>query len=164
MTIYYDVLRWHSFQLLVAANEEAICSIDFIDKEKDIIYLLNHHFPSSTHVEKHTPLHAATQTALTKPEEMKTLLPVMVQGTAFQMSVWQALLQIPAGTTLTYAALATRIGHPRAYRAVGSAVGHNSIAVLIPCHRIVPATGTKMQYKWGANTKRLLLEMEAELQ
>lgn len=83
-----------------------------------------------------------------------------VKGSAFQVKIWQALLGIPAGTTVSYGQLATMIGHPRAYRAVGNAVGGNPIAFLIPCHRVICADGTLGGYRWGAKRKQALLEWE----
>ena len=81
-------------------------------------------------------------------------------GTDFQKSVWRALLEIPVGQQVTYKNIATRIGQPNASRAVGSAIAANPIALLIPCHRIVPAIGGTGNYRWGADRKLALLEAE----
>jgi AraC family transcriptional regulator of adaptative response/methylated-DNA-[protein]-cysteine methyltransferase len=88
-------------------------------------------------------------------------LPLDMQGTAFQRSVWQALRKVPAGQTVTYAELARRIGHPRAVRAVGHACATNPLAVLIPCHRAVRSDGGLAGYRWGLARKRALLAREA---
>src|SRR6267143_2004242 len=88
-------------------------------------------------------------------------LPLDVRGTAFQQRVWQALREIPAGTTSTYAKVAARIGAPRAVRAVAQACASNAIAVAIPCHRVVRHDGGLSGYRWGVKRKRLLLEREA---
>src|SRR5437879_2936115 len=88
-------------------------------------------------------------------------LPLDVRGTAFQQRVWQALREIPAGTTSTYAKVAARIGAPRAVRAVARACASNAIAVAIPCHRVVRHDGGLSGYRWGVKRKRLLLEREA---
>ena len=82
------------------------------------------------------------------------------EGTDFQKQVWRALLEIPPCTTISYGAIATQVGRPKAYRAVGSAVGANPIALLIPCHRVVPASGGTGNYRWGSERKRALLKME----
>lgn len=87
-------------------------------------------------------------------------LPLDVRGTAFQQRVWRALLEIPAGNTLTYAEVARRIGSPRAARAVAGACAANAIAVAIPCHRVIRNDGTLSGYRWGVDRKRRLLEME----
>jgi methylated-DNA-[protein]-cysteine S-methyltransferase len=82
------------------------------------------------------------------------------QGTAFQRSVWTELCRIPYGGTISYAKLATRIGNPRAVRAVGLANGANPIAIVIPCHRVIGANGTLTGYGGGLGTKRHLLDLE----
>jgi len=87
-------------------------------------------------------------------------LPVHVRGTNFQLKVWEALLQIPAGEVTTYAGLAARIGKPTAMRAVGTAVGHNPIAVLIPCHRVIRKVGEFGNYRYGVLRKKALLARE----
>ena len=81
-------------------------------------------------------------------------------GTPFQAAVWQALLEIPRGSVQTYADIAARIGHPKAVRAVGTAIGANPVSILIPCHRVVPKAGGIGQYHLGANVKSVLLEWE----
>jgi AraC family transcriptional regulator of adaptative response/methylated-DNA-[protein]-cysteine methyltransferase len=89
-------------------------------------------------------------------------LPLDVQGTAFQERVWQALREIPVGSTASYADIALRIGAPKAVRAVAQACGANSLAVAIPCHRVVRSDGTLSGYRWGVERKRQLLERETQ--
>jgi methylated-DNA-[protein]-cysteine S-methyltransferase len=86
--------------------------------------------------------------------------PVAYRGSAFQHAVWDALRTIPAGTTLSYAELAVRIGRPRAMRAAGAANGANRIALFVPCHRVIAADGTLWGYGGGLDNKRRLLEHE----
>jgi AraC family transcriptional regulator, regulatory protein of adaptative response / methylated-DNA-[protein]-cysteine methyltransferase len=88
-------------------------------------------------------------------------LPLDVRGTAFQQRVWRALQKIPAGQTVSYAELAGRIGSPRAARAVGAACAANSLAITIPCHRVVKNDGSLSGYAWGVERKRILLDREA---
>lgn len=83
------------------------------------------------------------------------------RGTRFQRSVWRALLEIPYGQTVRYKAIATQIGQPGASRAVGSAIAANPIALLIPCHRVLPLSGGTGNYRWGSARKRALLDAEA---
>lgn len=89
-------------------------------------------------------------------------LPLDLQGTAFQQRVWQALAQIPPGATASYAEIAQRIGAPTSARAVAQACGANTLAVAIPCHRVVRSDGGLSGYRWGAERKRKLLDREAE--
>lgn len=84
-------------------------------------------------------------------------------GTAFQQSVWQQLLTIPAGATLTYGTLSAKLGNPTAVRAVGAAVGRNPISVIVPCHRVLGADGSLTGYAGGLERKTALLELEGAL-
>lgn len=85
---------------------------------------------------------------------------VWVRGTLFQVRVWQALLNVPIGTRVTYGQLAATVGHPAAARATGTALGNNPIAFLIPCHRVVRSTGDTGHYRWGCDRKRAILAWE----
>ncbi|MFZ9936925.1 MAG: methylated-DNA--[protein]-cysteine S-methyltransferase [Luteolibacter sp.] len=85
---------------------------------------------------------------------------LLLRGTAFQLAVWRALLNIPEGETTSYGKLAASLGHPRASRAVGTAVGANRIAWLIPCHRVLRGDGSLGGYRWGPDRKRAMLERE----
>jgi AraC family transcriptional regulator of adaptative response/methylated-DNA-[protein]-cysteine methyltransferase len=89
-------------------------------------------------------------------------LPLDVRGTAFQERVWQALREIPPGSTASYADIAQRIGAPKAVRAVAQACGANSLAVAIPCHRVVRSDGNLSGYRWGVERKRQLLDRESQ--
>jgi AraC family transcriptional regulator of adaptative response/methylated-DNA-[protein]-cysteine methyltransferase len=91
-------------------------------------------------------------------------LPLLLRGTNFQLKVWEALLAIPPGSVATYEAIARRIGSPGSARAVGTAVGRNPIAYLIPCHRVIRGTGELGGYRWGPGRKRLMLAWEEEKQ
>jgi methylated-DNA-[protein]-cysteine S-methyltransferase len=88
-------------------------------------------------------------------------LPLAPHGTPFQQEVWAALREIPYGQTISYAELAVAVGRPDAVRAVGAANGHNPIAVVIPCHRVIGASGALTGYGGGLGRKRLLLDLEA---
>ena len=86
-----------------------------------------------------------------------TLLP---RGTEFQFMVWNALLQVPLGQTVSYGTIAESLGGKSMARAVGAAVGANPVAILIPCHRVLPANGETGEYHWGATRKKSLLGWE----
>ena len=90
-------------------------------------------------------------------------LAVHLCGTGFQLQVWRELLAIHAGSTISYGELARRIGRPQAARAVGAAAGANRIALLVPCHRVLPASGESGGFRWGVELKRRLLQAESEL-
>lgn len=88
-------------------------------------------------------------------------VPLAPSGTPFQLRVWNALLHIPYGETISYRTLAERIGKPRAMRAVGAANGRNPISIIIPCHRVIGASGALVGYGWGLDRKRQLLDLES---
>jgi AraC family transcriptional regulator of adaptative response/methylated-DNA-[protein]-cysteine methyltransferase len=100
--------------------------------------------------------------SLFQPEKWSAMAPIAIQpeGTAFEKRVWQALLDIPTGQTLSYKALALGLGQPGASRAVGRAVGKNSLAFVIPCHRIVGSDGRLCGYRWGPERKKAMLDWE----
>ncbi len=87
---------------------------------------------------------------------------LQLAGTPFQVKVWQALLDIPYGKTESYKELATRIGHPRAFRAVGGALNRNPIAIIVPCHRVIGTDGKLTGFAGGLETKKFLLELEQQ--
>ena len=106
---------------------------------------------------------SATMRKIDSKEDIITTPPqrILLAGTQFRIDVWRALLTIERGKTTTYSALATIAGHPTAIRAVATSVGRNPISVIVPCHRIVPASGGVGNYHSGAEIKRRLLEWEA---
>jgi AraC family transcriptional regulator of adaptative response/methylated-DNA-[protein]-cysteine methyltransferase len=89
-------------------------------------------------------------------------LPLDIRGTAFQQRVWQALRNVPAGSTASYTEIAQRIGSPQAVRAVAGACAANALAVAIPCHRVVKNDGALSGYRWGVERKRALLAREKQ--
>lgn len=93
--------------------------------------------------------------------ESASPLRALVRGTAFQVSVWKALVRIPNGSLVSYGHLAESIGKPKASRAVGSAVGRNDLAFLVPCHRVIRETGVVGDYRWGTTRKRAILAWES---
>ena len=84
-----------------------------------------------------------------------------LKGTDFQLKVWEALLKIPMGGLTTYGDIASGINHPKAFRAVGTAVGENPVALLIPCHRVIRSTGELGNYHWGDVRKTAIIGWEA---
>jgi len=88
-------------------------------------------------------------------------IPLWLRGSPFQLKVWEALLEIPEGTHSTYGQLAARIGQPGATRAVGTAIGNNPVAWIIPCHRVIRQAGEMGGYRWGGFTKRAMIGYEA---
>ncbi len=147
---------------LVGATERGVCAILIGDDREALIADFAARFPHAARapgdVEFEKLLTAAIN-LIDDPASLQTL-PLDIRGTVFQQKVWQALREIPAGKTLTYAELAARIDAPKAVRAVAGACAANHIAVAIPCHRIIRNDGTLSGYRWGVDRKRILLERE----
>lgn len=97
-----------------------------------------------------------------RPGYPKTSLKLALRGSSFQLKVWQGLRDIPFGEVRSYGALAESLGYPGAARAVGTAIAANTIAYLVPCHRVVRATGETGQFRWGAELKIRMLAWEAQ--
>lgn len=138
--------------LFVAESSEGICALAFADGADEMRCRLRRRLPRATLVESSRSTRSTRSTLNT--------LRLAPAGTDFQLAVWRALTEVPAGTTATYAQIAAAIGRPTAHRAVGAAVGANPIAILVPCHRILPSDGTLGRYHWGVARKAALLSAE----
>ncbi|WP_419318557.1 methylated-DNA--[protein]-cysteine S-methyltransferase [Caulobacter sp. ErkDOM-E] len=148
--------------LLVTDETGAVRALDFHDYMPRMGRLLRLHYGDLPPENGAAPagVRAALNAYFEGALDALSAIAWATHGTAFQRAVWTALLNIPAGTTSTYAALATRIGKPAATRAVGAANGANPIAVLVPCHRLVGATGALTGYGGGLERKAWLLRHE----
>ncbi len=147
--------------VIVAATAKGICHISFAETETTGLQALTAAFPNAQYKQV---LDRMQQNALyifthdwTKLSEIKLHL----KGTPFQVKVWEALLKIPTGTLTTYGSIAQHLQQPTASRAVGSAVGDNPVAFLIPCHRVIQSGGAFGQYHWGSNRKTAMIGWEA---
>ncbi len=158
VTIRWAVADTSLGKLLIAATDKGLCRVSF---DEDAIDLARH-FPRAEIVPGGTALAdlAARVVAKVESPDRDQNLPIDVQGTAFQEAVWQALRDIPAGETRSYAELAALAGSPKAVRAVGSACGANHVAVVIPCHRAQRSDGSLGGYAYGVDRKRTLLNRE----
>lgn len=149
--------------LLVARNDKGICAVLLGDDAHSLERDLRRRFAQASRAGDDSGTEAVlTQVArVVENPRLSADLPLDPRGTAFQRRVWRMLRTIPPGSTVSYAQLARRIGAPRAVRAVAQACGANTLAVVIPCHRVVRSDGTLSGYRWGAERKRALLEREA---
>ncbi|MEP6620153.1 MAG: bifunctional DNA-binding transcriptional regulator/O6-methylguanine-DNA methyltransferase Ada [bacterium] len=151
--------------ILVASSAKGVASILLGDDPDQLVRDLQDRFPKAHLVgaDKDYEQLVARVVAVVEEPALGLDLPLDVRGTAFQQRVWQALREIPAGETVSYADVAQRIGAPKAVRAVASACAANSIAVCIPCHRVVRNDGALSGYAWGVDRKRALIDREATL-
>jgi AraC family transcriptional regulator, regulatory protein of adaptative response / methylated-DNA-[protein]-cysteine methyltransferase len=165
MTISYSLRKTYLGWTLIAASERGICAISFGDDPAVLEANLCTCYPGAV-MEKDTPSFATWVSAVVDFIESPTRginVPLDLQGTDFQIQVWQALRQIACGETNTYSQLAARIGRPTAARAVARACATNNIAAVIPCHRVVGSNGSLTGYRWGVERKKSLLEREKKL-
>jgi len=149
--------------ILVAASDRGVCAILIGDDPDALARDLQDRFPRAQLIGGDAQFEqlVAKVVGFVEAPALGLDLPLDVRGTAFQQRVWQALREIPAGRTASYLQIATRIGAPKAVRAVGAAVGANPLAVAIPCHRVIRTDGSLCGYRWGVDRKRALIEREA---
>ncbi len=162
VTIRYGIHLTPFGKCLIGLTEHGICHLSFVQtSEGDAIDDLVADWKEAEMIEDYRATAALVEPIfdLRFSTRIKPLT-LHLHGTNFQIKVWEALLQIPAGQVTTYEGIAQRIGQPSASRAVGSAVGHNPIAVLIPCHRVIRKIGDFGNYRYGAQRKKALLARE----
>lgn len=150
--------------ILVAASDKGIAAILLGDDPQALVHDLEDRFPKANLIGGDRAFEdvMAKVVGLVEAPGTGLDLPLDVRGTAFQHRVWEALREIPAGSTATYTDIAERIGMPKAVRAVAAACAANKIAVAIPCHRVVRSDGSLSGYRWGVERKRTLLEREGK--
>jgi AraC family transcriptional regulator of adaptative response/methylated-DNA-[protein]-cysteine methyltransferase len=149
--------------ILVAATEKGLCAILLGDDPDALVADLRERFPEARLIAgdaAFAPLMSKVIGLIEAPTRGLDL-PLDLRGTEFQRRVWQALRQIPAGSTASYSEVAARIGAPKEAYAVAEACASNALAVAIPCHRVTRKDGTLAGYRWGFRRKRALLAREA---
>ena len=149
---------------LIGEGPRGLCHLSFIDTGDEVAALaaLRAHWPQAR-LQRDDATAARLAGKIFSPRSARATHPALrafVKGTTFQVRVWRALLLVPPGTLVSYGQLASALDHPRAARAVGTAVGHNPLAWLIPCHRVIRETGVIGDYRWGQVRKRAMLAWE----
>ncbi|WP_231561792.1 methylated-DNA--[protein]-cysteine S-methyltransferase [Nitrosococcus oceani] len=150
---------------LVAQSNRGICAIFLDDNAEKLVHDLEDQFPRANLVggdAQFEQLIAEEVVGFIEAPSIGLNLPLDIRGTAFQQRVWRALREIPAGSTASYSAIARHIGAPKSARAVARACAVNTLAVAIPCHRVVRSNGKLSGYRWGLERKRTLLKKEAD--
>jgi AraC family transcriptional regulator of adaptative response/methylated-DNA-[protein]-cysteine methyltransferase len=149
--------------ILVARSERGVGTILMGDDPSLLTRNLQERFPGADLIGKDGECEqlAAKVASFIECPALGLDLPLDIRGTAFQQRVWQALRQIPAGSTATYTDIANQIGMPKSVRAVAQACGANALALAVPCHRVVRSDGSLSGYRWGVERKRALLDREA---
>lgn len=150
----------------IGTGPRGICHLSFLESldPKQAALPVAHAWPRARRRWNNAAAAAMAATLFRTPDEAArspaTNLRAFVRATPFQLRVWQALLRVPSGALVSYGTLARTVGRPGAARAVGTAVGSNPIAFLIPCHRVIRETGILGQYRWGPERKRALIGWE----
>lgn len=163
LAIRYVVVASELGPMLVAATERGICAIEFGETAVALDRLVRERYARAELRADDRALARWAKSVASLVAQPGTApdLPLDIQGTSFQRRVWKALQSLPAGSTSTYSALAARIGHPTAVRAVARACATNPAAIVIPCHRVVAKDGSLAGYRWGLERKAALLANEA---
>jgi len=161
LSINYSFAESPFGNIIVASTPKGICYMAFADNREEAFNNLKAQFPNAQYTQM---VDLAQQNALfifKKDWSELSKIKLHLKGTSFQLKVWEALLNIPMGGLTTYSSVAAAIHQPNASRAVGSAVGDNPVAFLIPCHRVIKSTGEAGQYHWGATRKSAIIGWEA---
>jgi len=145
---------------LTASTHKGVCHLAFTEDADAALNELKSLFPQAELIEKKDAFQEAALAALSNKHAEPSQIKLHLQGTGFQLKVWEALLRIPEGCLTSYGKIAGAIGNPKASRAVGSAVGDNPVAFLIPCHRVIQANGVYGNYRWGSTRKSLMIGWE----
>jgi AraC family transcriptional regulator of adaptative response/methylated-DNA-[protein]-cysteine methyltransferase len=147
--------------IIIASTGKGICQLAFVKNEKYGIENLQYFFPKAALLQKTDMIQQHALRFFTGDWSDLQQVKLHLKGTAFQLKVWQSLLHVPFGHITTYASIAGNINNAGASRAVGTAIGSNPVAFLIPCHRVIKATGITGEYHWGSNRKTAMLGWEA---
>lgn len=155
---FYDTIFG---SLLIASTQKGICRMAFENEQEDALATLKHSFPNAVIIEEQTSFQLAALGIFNADWNEPQNIKLHLKGTPFQLKVWETLLQIPLGQLTSYGKIAEKIGLPTASRAVGTAVGDNPVAYIIPCHRVIQYNGSYGQYRWGPVRKKLMIGWEA---
>jgi AraC family transcriptional regulator, regulatory protein of adaptative response / methylated-DNA-[protein]-cysteine methyltransferase len=147
--------------IIVASTSKGICHLAFVDDERVALETLQKSFPNAHYKQMVDLTQQKTLSIFTRDWSKLNQIRLHLKGTEFQLKVWEALLKIPMGQLSTYGNVAKYIHYPKASRAVGSAIGDNPVAFLIPCHRVIQSSGTFGQYHWGSVRKTIMIGWEA---
>lgn len=161
LNINYSFAESPFGNVLVASTPKGICHIAFADDEPKALETLHQHFPNATYKQITDLAQQNVLYIFTHDWSQLNQIKLHLKGTEFQLKVWETLLKIPMGQLSTYGEIARKINNPNASRAVGSAIGDNPVAFLIPCHRVIQSSGIFGGYMWGADRKTAMIGWEA---
>lgn len=146
--------------LIVASTPRGVCHLQFFSTPTEGLDDLVCRYPKATYTHHSLDIHHQALSVFKGDTVEVESLQLHLAGTPFQLKVWECLLQIPSGALVSYGNVANKIGRPNATRAVGTAIGTNPVAVLIPCHRVIRQTGKLGGYRWGVPKKMAIIGWE----
>jgi AraC family transcriptional regulator, regulatory protein of adaptative response / methylated-DNA-[protein]-cysteine methyltransferase len=161
LQINYSFAETPFGNIIVASTIKGICHLAFAENEKDALQQLELQFPNAQYRQVVDTIQQNALFIFTQDWKDLSKIKLHLKGTPFQIKVWEALLKIPMGDVSTYSGIANTINNPNASRAVGTAIGDNPVAFLIPCHRVIRSTGDFGQYHWGSVRKTAMIGWEA---
>ncbi len=161
LSINYHFAESPFGSVLVASTTKGICHMAFSDDEASALIALKAKFPNAGFQQKSDPVQESALAIFKNERNGLPAIKLHLKGTDFQLKVWESLLQIPMGKLSTYGNIATNIGNSNASRAVGTAIGSNPVAFLIPCHRVIQSTGNFGGYMWGNTRKTAIIAWES---
>ncbi|MBL7873130.1 MAG: methylated-DNA--[protein]-cysteine S-methyltransferase [Cyclobacteriaceae bacterium] len=161
LSINYSFAESPFGNVLVASTAKGICYMAFADEEKESFAALLSTFPNARYKQVVDLIQQNALYIFTHNWKKPGLIKLHLKGTDFQLKVWEALLKIPMGQLSTYGTIAEQIKNSNASRAVGTAIGTNPVAFLIPCHRVIQSTGSIGGYMWGSTRKTAIIGWEA---
>ncbi|MEW7291243.1 bifunctional helix-turn-helix domain-containing protein/methylated-DNA--[protein]-cysteine S-methyltransferase [Aquimarina sp. 2304DJ70-9] len=160
LTINYSFAESPFGKILVASTPKGICHMAFVDQEDNAFSELKMLFPKANFYQMVDRIQQEALFIFTQDWGKLNQIKLHLKGTDFQLKVWKTLLKIPIGGLTTYGSIAKHIDIPKASRAVGTAIGNNPVAFLIPCHRVIQSTGNLGQYHWGSTRKTAMIGWE----
>ena len=161
LTIHYSFAESPFGNILVASTPKGICHMAFADDQEGALKELKLQFPNARYAQMTDIIQQNALFIFTQDWKKLQEIRLHLKGTPFQLKVWETLLKIPTGKLATYGNIAKEIESPKASRAVGSAIGDNPVAFLIPCHRVIQSTGAFGEYHWGSTRKTAMIGWEA---
>jgi AraC family transcriptional regulator of adaptative response/methylated-DNA-[protein]-cysteine methyltransferase len=164
LSIQYSVTASPFGKILIGSTPKGICNIFFCETESQGIAELKDKWPNANISKGRNEQINVVSSFFKEDWDNLPKVKLHLKGTGFQLKVWEALLKIQLGELTTYADIASVIHHPRSFRAVGTAIGSNPVAFLIPCHRVIKATGIIGEYNWGTTRKKAIIGWESSRQ
>lgn len=161
LVINYNFFKTPFGKIIIASTVEGVCHLFFEENEDQAFVDLVQRFPNAQYCQAVDKIQQDALLIFSEDWQQLDQVKLHLKGTDFQLKVWEALLTIPTGKLTTYGRLAERIGNSKASRAVGTAIGSNPIAFLIPCHRVIQASGKLGGYMWGNTRKSAIIGWEA---